>query len=596
MVKKCYRALIVLKGSEKSEMEGYTSEKALLILISLLKKHHITNIIVSPGTTNVSLVASLQYDGGFNLISAADERSAAYLACGLAAETRMPVMLSCTGATASRNYIPGLTEAYYRDLPILVITTMRHWASIGQGLPQVIDRREQLNDMIRKSVQIPFVTSQEDEWGAMVNINDALLELKRNGGGPVHINIATSPKDSFGVNMLPEVRSIDRICPNEKMPDLPNGKIAVFIGSHLPFESELTEMIDVFCQNNNAIVLCDQTSNYRGRFRVLANLLSWQDQYKSHYLNIDLLIHIGNISGSYMKLYPKQVWRIHPRGNLQDTFKKLTYVFEMTEGEFFRHYSGEKTNFNDSYFIGVNEELSYLRNNIPNLPFSNVWCAQQLSTKIPNNSIIHFAILNSLRSWNLFETDRSIKGYSNTGGFGIDGAVSTLIGASLSNPEKLFFGIVGDLAFFYDMNSLGNRQINKNVRIMLVNNGIGTEFKNYWHPAAKFGAEADSYMAAAGHYGNKSQDLVKHYVTDLGFKYYSAVNKDEFLLAMDHFCDPNIGSKPIFLEVFTDSESESNALHLIHNIKTTPKGTIKNTAKNLLGEKGIKAVKKILRK
>ena len=117
----------------------------------------------------------------------------------------------------------------------------------------------------------------------------------------------------------------------------------------------------------------------------------------------------------------------------------------------------------------------------------------------------------------------------NVGGFGIDGDVSTLIGASLVHEDKLYFAVVGDLAFFYDLNVLGNRHVGKNVRIMLINNGRGTEFHNSDHPASKFGAEGDPYIAAAGHYGNKSPELVKHYAQDLGYEYMTASTKEEYL-------------------------------------------------------------------
>ena len=96
----------------------YSNDKTTQILLSLLKAHGIRKVIVSPGTTNISLVGSMQYDSFFELYSSVDERSAAYIACGLAYESGEPVVLSCTEATASRNYLPGLTEAYYRQLPL----------------------------------------------------------------------------------------------------------------------------------------------------------------------------------------------------------------------------------------------------------------------------------------------------------------------------------------------------------------------------------------------------------------------------------------------------------------------------------------------
>lgn len=110
-----------------------------------------------------------------------------------------------------------------------------------------------------------------------------------------------------------------------------------------------------------------------------------------------------------------------------------------------------------------------------------------------------------------------------------------MMGASFVHPDKLFVGVFGDLAFFYDMNVVGNRHVGNNVRIMLINNGKGNEFRNYRHPCAFLGEEADEFVAAAGHYGNKSHKLVKDYATDLGYEYLSASNKEEFLAVIDKF-------------------------------------------------------------
>lgn len=109
----------------------YTSERSIQILISLLKQYGIKKVVASPGATNITLVASLQQDDWFEMYSSVDERSAAYIACGMAAESGEPVVLTCTGATASRNYIPGLTEAYYRKLPVLAVTSTQDITRIG---------------------------------------------------------------------------------------------------------------------------------------------------------------------------------------------------------------------------------------------------------------------------------------------------------------------------------------------------------------------------------------------------------------------------------------------------------------------------------
>lgn len=201
-----------------------------------------------------------------------------------------------------------------------------------------------------------------------------------------------------------------------------------------------------------------------------------------------------------------------------------------------------------------------------------------------------------MRSWNFFPIDPSIRCYANTGGFGIDGCMSSLIGASPASPDKLFFGVVGDLACFYDLNSLGNRHVGANVRIMVVNNGVGTEFKNYDHKAARFGQEADAYMAARGHYGDRSHELLKHYAEDLGFEYMGASNKEELLAHLDRFTTPEHCDRPMLLEVFTDSADESDALRIMQTLELDTKHAAKQAVKNMLGDKGVDTIKKILKR
>ena len=576
----------------------YSKEENVQILVSLMKSHGIKKVIVSPGTTNINFVASVQQDSYFELYSSVDERSAAYMACGLAAESNEPVALSCTGATASRNYIPGLTEAFYRKLPVLAITATQHPGRIGQNMAQVIDRRAVLNDMVNLSIQAPLVHTDEDKWSLNVQINRALSELSRNGGGPVHINLETSYNKDFTLKELPKARSIKRICYHHEMPRLPAGRIAIFVGDHRKWSDRLTKAVDEFCKKYNSVVLCDQTSNYRGKYRVLANLITNQNQYSSPLLSPRLLIDMGNVSGAYMSLKPETVWRVNPDGEIRDTFRRLTKVFEMEELAFFEAYNSLNSSkeIHREYYDEFVAERARIATKIPELPFSNPWIAQNTASRLPENSVLYLGILNTLRSWNFFETPESVTCYSNTGGFGIDGGVSALVGISLANKDRLCFGVVGDLGFFYDMNALGNRHVRNNVRLMIVNNGRGTEFRNYNHPAARFGNDADAYMAAAGHYGVKSHELVKHYAEDLGYEYMSASNKEEYLAAVKRFITSGQTDKPMVFEVFTDYRCESDAIKIMNNLEISASASVKQLAKNILGEKGVQTVKKILKK
>lgn len=576
----------------------YSKEINVQILVSLMKSHGIRKVIASPGTTNINFVASVQQDPYFELYSSVDERSAAYMACGLAAESGEPVALSCTGATASRNYIPGLTEAYYRKLPVLAITATQHPGRIGQNMAQVIDRRAVLNDMVNLSIQAPLVHTEEDKWALNVQINRALSELFRHGGGPVHINLETSYNKDFTLKELPQARTIKRLCYGDDLPELPDGKIAIFVGDHRKWSEKLTKAVDEFCGKYNGVVLCDQTSNYRGKYRVLANLVSCQSRYFSPCLSLELLIDMGNVSGAYMSCNPKQVWRVNPDGEIRDTFRKLTKVFEMEEFAFFEAYNSLNSSkeIHSEYYDEFVAERARIAAKIPELPFSNPWIAQQTAHRLPDKSVLYLGILNTLRSWNFFETPESVTCYSNTGGFGIDGGVSALVGMSLANKDRRCFGVVGDLGFFYDMNALGNRHAGNNIRLMLINNGRGTEFRNYNHLAARFGDDADAYMAAAGHYGAQSPELVKHYAEDLGYEYLSASNKEEYVAAVDRFLTPELTDKPMVFEVFTDSQCESDAIKIMNNLEASTSGVAKKLVKNVLGDKGVQAVKRILNK
>ncbi len=585
----------------------YTSEQNILLLIALLKKYNIRKVVASPGATNVTFVSSIQQDSFFEMYSCVDERSAGYMAVGLCEESSEPVLLSCTGATASRNYLPALTEAYYRKLPLIACTSAQDFHNIGHLIAQVINRNNPPSDVVLKSVNISSINNESDRWFVEIKLNDVLEELFRRGGGPIHINLETKYSLDYSVKELPKVRKISRITNLTKdLPQLPQGKIGVFVGSHKKWTSEESFALENFAISNNAIVFVDHTSNYHGKNALNYSIKGSQEVHHNE-PSFDVIIHIGEVSGDYytMRLMKntKQVWRVNPDGEMRDTFKKLSFVFEMTEQEFFERYSSntDLSSQNlpaNSFYEECMAEKNRLLSLIPDLPFSNIYIAQVLADKIPQNSVLHLGILNSLRAWNLFDLPKSVNVFSNVGGFGIDGCLSSMIGTSLVNKDRLYFGVFGDLATFYDLNVLANRHLGSNLRIMLINNGLGQEFKNYNHPGARFGEKTDDFIAAKGHNGKQSPLLMKHFTEDLGFEYLSASNKEEFSIAYPKFLNNRIGDKPLFFEVFTNSEEENEALYLIKHIeqptdKEKITNTIKQTLKNTVGDKLINKIKKL---
>lgn len=576
-------------------MSLYTDERNAQILISLLKQNGIKYMVASPGTTNACFVASCQSDSFFEIYSAPEERSGAYIACGLAAETGCPVVLSCTGATASRNYMPALTEAYYRKLPILAITSSRRNAYIGHNYDQVTDRTQLPNDIAKISVQMPMVYDDVSEWECIIAANKAIAELTHNGGGPAHINLETS-YSKMTVNELPLARYIKRYETFQDVPIIQNGaKVAVFVGSHLEWSKELTLAVDEFCEAYNAVVLCDHTSNYKGKYRLFANILSSQYYWKSSFRDVDIVMHIGDISTSDYHLNMKEVWRINPDGEMRDTFKKLKYVFECPEEEFFDRYCGlkEKKEGN-SFFSKCKDEEKEILNNIPDLPFSNIWVARVTAPKLPNNAVLHLGIRNSLRSWNYFEASKPVLAFSNVGGFGIDGSISTAFGAALTNPQKLYYCVLGDLAFFYDISVLGNRHLPKNLRILLVNNGLGMEMKFSFslgcQIAQSMSVDGETYVSAGGHYNNAI--VVKHFVESFGCQYLSVSTKEEYQSALPVLLDKKI-TAPVVCELFITPENEDKAHNLICTIKQDKIRGTKQVIKGIIGDKATETLRNL---
>lgn len=580
----------------------YSSNRNVQMLISILKENNIKKVVVSPGTTNICFVGSIQQDEYFELYSVVDERNAAYMACGLAMESGEPVVITCTGATASRNYLSGLSEAYYRKLPIIAVTGSQDVANAGHLIPQFIDRSVQPKDIVKLSVHLQEIKDKNDEWDCNVKINKAILECQRNGGGPVHINLTNHSDKGFIVKELPSTRVIRRYTVNDKMPSLNKyGKIAITVGAHKNWSNEQTKSVERFCEEFNAVAFVDHSSNYYGKYRVLPTMVAAQEQKKSAIFDIDLLIHIGETSGDYYALYDglraaNEVWRVAEDGEIRDTFKKLTNVFSMTEQNFFDHYvTGEKVS-DCSYYTQCKNELQQIYSLIPELPLSNIWLAQCISKKLPANSVLQLGVSNTMRAWTFFELPETVKSIANIGCRGIDGTLSSVIGMSLVNKERIHFCVLGDLTFFYNMNALGEFPVGNNLRILLVNNDGGAEFHLYQHPGKqRLGENVSKFVGAKGHFGRKSPELVKHYAQNLGFEYYSASTKEEVEKVLPEFLNPEITDKPMLFEVFTDHENESDALKKMRNLIVDDSNKAKNLVKNVLGEKGVNLVKKIIK-
>lgn len=554
----------------------YTVEKNTQIMIALLKAHDIHDVIISPGATNDCFVLSIQGNPDFNLYSAVDERHAGYLACGMAQETGKPVVINCTGATASRNYMSPLTEAYYRKLPIIALTCSQHSSRIGNLFPQVTDRIHLPSDIVKLSVQCPVPHTDEEFSDCELKINRALLELNHRGGGPVHINLETDYSGDYSVTALPKVRKIHRWmqADENRWPSISSEcKVVVWIGSHRKFNDEETRALERFVDSHQCVVLCDQTSNYFGRGYVQPSILCWQlgmranPKYES--LVPDLVIHIGEVSGDYPTFgylnRLAKVWRVNEDGELRDFLGRLENVFEAPEVAFFEHFSKPDV-VENNFLKHWQKAVEALHSSLPQLPFSELMIVNELAHNLLTDAHLHLGILNPLRCCNLVDVAAQTA-FCPVGGFGIDGGTSQMIGSAIARPDVLHIGVFGDLSFFYDLNALGNRHVKSNLRLVLINNGEGGEFvvPGNISDNANCGERVHDFIAARGHFGKQSKTLVKDYVTALGFEYFAVSSSEELASAIPKIVDKS-STVPILVECFTNSEDDRRALSLVRAI------------------------------
>jgi 2-succinyl-5-enolpyruvyl-6-hydroxy-3-cyclohexene-1-carboxylate synthase len=571
-----------------------TAHKNVRILLSLLKQYNIRHFVISPGSRNISVVKSVEDDPFFICYSVVDERSAAYFAVGLSLEVRSPVVITCTSAQATRNYLPGMTEAFYRKAPVLAVTNDYDESFTDQMTMQSIRQMSIPFDCANVSVDVPIIKDNNDEHLATRRINEALNALTRNGGGPAHINLRINQHWLKGDDELETARKITRHLPlDAEWPLIGKRRILLVIGQHHPFSEAGTRALEGFAEKHDVAVYVNHISNYNGAKSVHGNLRLSTGGFDD--LRPDLVITIGGHLGDYpidgaLKNTKVEHWRVREDGNYCDTYNSLTKIFECTDQYFFERMAKavlEETG--GEYYARWMEDAR--QTSLPDhFPLSHALVAQKLSPLIPSGSNMHFAILNSLRFWEFFELDPSIRCYSNVAGFGIDGDLSTFLGQSVASKAMNVL-IIGDLSFFYDMNAIGIRHLKNNIRIVLVNNGGGGEFRLRTHAADSFGDASNRHIAAAGHFGDSAEGWVRNN----RFNYLAVRKKEELDDALQSLVQPS--DRPVVMEVFTTMADDAATLQsimdandrtpqsqkIVHAITASIPQDLKNGIKKIFG-------------
>lgn len=511
---------------------------------------------------------SIEEDPDFHCYSVVDERSAGYFALGLAQELNEPVVISCTSSTATCNYWPPVAEAFYQDVPIVVLTSDRDPEMLGQWEDQMIDQVGMYDRHVRKSVNLPIIHDHDDEIYCQRLVNEALLELNHHGTGPVHINVPMkSYNNSFNIKKLPEVTKFERLCLDSekalwdtKIETLKKAKrILVTCGQNSYASPALKKSLSEFFKKYNSTISVEYMSNVDLEEGLNLNVCMdarYVTNKKVKELLPDIVISFGgNIFSGIKEQLRKfggefEHWLIQEDGRVVDLYKSITTIFEC-KPEYFFQYCVESAGTAENDLVYHKEMKQYVDSvAYPDFPYSHVYAIKEVVEKIPSDSILHLSINDSIRIANFFKLNSNIKTYANIGTHGIDGCLSSFLGQAAA-VDKPSFLVIGDLAFFYDMNALRLRHIGNNVHILLINNEGGSEF--YFNHMWKNNA-SDLHTTARHH--TKAEGWVR----SNNFIYLSAHDKESLGAALQKFMRDDLDA-PVFLEVFTEMKADSDVIY-----------------------------------
>lgn len=544
----------------------YTDKKNILQLVALLKAHGITKVVLCPGSRNAPIVHTLSGHPDFTSYAVTDERSAGFFAIGLALHGGQPVAVCCTSGSALLNLHPAVAEAFYQQVPLVVISADRPAAWIGQMDGQTLPQPGVFQSLVKKSVQLPEIHTDEDEWYCNRLINEALLEVNHHGKGPVHINVPISqPLFQFTAESLPEVRVITRYQGLNVYDRDYNGLIErlgkyqrkmVVVGQMnliYLFEKKYVKLL-----YKHFVWLTEHLGNQTVPGIPVKNFdaaLQSMTEEKKEQLAPDLLItYGGHVVSKHLKEYirqhpPKEHWHIAADGEVADLYGSLTTVIEMDPLEFLEKIAVLMDNRAPEYPRLWEEYCKQIPE--PVFEYSAMAAVGALMKKLPAACALHLANSSAVRYAQLYAIPASVEVCCNRGTNGIEGSLSAAIGyASVS--EKINFVVIGDLSFFYDMNALWNGYVGANVRILLLNNGGGGIF----HTLPQLKMSGTSQKVIVGVHDTSAQGWAE----ERGFRYFRVEDEVQLAEAMSVFTQPEPMEAPLIMEVFANRNKDARLL------------------------------------
>jgi 2-succinyl-5-enolpyruvyl-6-hydroxy-3-cyclohexene-1-carboxylate synthase len=585
----------------------YSSVKSVRYLSAVLKKYGVKYAVLSSGTCSIPVLRTLEVDDDFVCFSDIDERSAVFFAIGIAQASNSPVAVVCTSGTAACNYLPGVIEAKKLHVPLVIVTCDKIPYGMGNKILQKINQDQIFGDNVKISVCPPIIKKKEDEKDCEWTISKALYYMTLHTPGPVHINLYTDgEKKTFESKSLPVVLGPIAYYDHSRLKDeckelksilKTKNRILITVGQMPnPLAQETVHSLEMFCKKFPAVIIAENISNFRSQQKVLSYRITEQvdlDLLKER-LAPDLIISIGEYYAAYQIMpFLKQTssqhefWCVNHSGYPANVWNSLSKVFECSILDFFSMLSNDEADRDENEYYKKWDEIDKMVSIPDDIPFSSFMAVVSASSFFEKCHMIHAAILNSTRLVNMVSVPDHTTVYSNLGALGIDGCLSTFLGQASETHAGLDLCVIGDLSFLYDANALLDCTPASNMRIILLNNGGGSEF--HFNTGINVIPEIDDYIAA-GHTATFS-----HYAQECGFRYYSAKKEDELEKVLPEFFSDNGAA---FLEVKTDIEEDAQVIKEVrarNTIRSIKKVNATNTHMLLRKIIGVRRAEKLVR-
>jgi 2-succinyl-5-enolpyruvyl-6-hydroxy-3-cyclohexene-1-carboxylate synthase len=528
----------------------------------------IDHIVISPGSRNAPLTIGFTEDPNFKNFSIVDERCAAFFALGLAQQLQKPVAVVCTSGSALLNYFPAVAEAYYSDIPLVVLSADRpeNLVEIGDG--QTIQQEDVYGKHILYSGNCR--EGQEHQIFNETEINIALntaIELR----GPVHINVPFSePLYLTSDDLLVQPRHVPaRIFPPEEISEddfedfvrtwNSASKKMILVGVLKPNSIE-AQQIQMLAKDESILVLTETTSNlhHPNFIPAIDQLISSLTEIELEALRPEVLLTFGGmivskrIKAFLRKFQPKKHWHVDSK-KAYNTFFALEKHCKTSPNYFLRELFERREKVVSTYkqdWLQVRQHrLSRHAAYLSEIPFSDFKVFGMLFEALPKNSQLQLANSATIRYAQLFQLNPSFEVFCNRGTSGIDGSTSTAIGAAWASKKQTVY-ITGDLSFFYDSNALWNEYIPSNFRIIIVNNSGGGIFRIL--PGDKETENFKTFFETK-HHLNASQLCEMHQL-----EYSSASSENEIISLVKEFFSES--KRPKVLEIFTPANVNDTIL------------------------------------